>query len=317
MKNYYFFPAILFLTLFTSCSSDDETLVNDEGRKLRMLTITQVESDDATRSLVDLTRASLNQNESGKTLTASWTAGDHLAYCNLSNLAISYNLPISSILGTLMAQSTAENSDFKGRIECSQGDRIALAFPINVSNISYNTNNATFSLDLRGQDGTLETLANNYHFVCGIADITSVTDNTASATIQMKSLLTVCKFSFVDENDKPILVKKLSICYADKGYGDLGENTYPTSTSITLSSGDIFENVIAIGKLDPDEKILTIDNSNGLNEVYVALFPTGTRDYKFSVMNENDTFVGKATANLIAGKFVLGNLKLTKQTNNY
>lgn len=112
------------------------------------------------------------------------------------------------------------------------------------------------------------------------------------------------------------LSKKLSICYADKGYGDFGENTYPTSTSITLSSGDIFENVIAIGKLDPNEEILTIDNSNGLNEVYVALFPTGTRDYKFSVMNDNGTFVGKATANLIAGKFVLGNLKLTKQTNN-
>ena len=316
MIKYYFFPIILFLTLFTSCSSDDETLVNDVVRKMRMLTITQVERDDATRSLVDLTRASLNKDEGGKTLTASWTAGDPLAYCNLNYLFNSNLLPASSILGTLTAQSTAENSDFKGSIECAQGDRIALAFPINVSNISYNTNNATFTLDLRGQNGTLETLANNYHFVCGIADITSVTDNTASATIQMKSLLTVCKFSFVDENDKPILVKKLSICYADKGYGDFGENTYPTSTSITLSSGDIFENVIAIGKLDPNEEILTIDNSNGLNEVYVALFPTGTRDYKFSVMNDNGTFVGKATANLIAGKFVLGNLKLTKQTNN-
>ena len=304
------------MTLLTSCSSDDEALVNDEGRKMRMLTITQVERDDATRSLVDLTRASLNKDEGGKILAASWTAGDPLAYCNLIYLYNSNLLPASSILGTLTAQSTAENSDFKGSIECDKGDRIALAFPIKVSNISYNTNNATFSLDLRGQDGTLETLANNYHFVCGIADITSVTDNTASATIQMKSLLTVCKFSFVDENDKPILVKKLSICYADKGYGDFGENTYPTSTSITLSSEDKIEDVKVIGKLDPNEEILTIDNSNGLNEVYVALFPTGTREYKFSVMNDNGTFVGKATANLIAGKFVLGNLKLTKQTNN-
>lgn len=314
MKNYYFFPAILFLTLFTSCSSDEETLVNDEGRKMRMLTITQVESDDATRSLVDLTRASLNQNESGKTLTASWTAGDHLAYCNLSNLATSYNLPASSILGTLMAQSTAENSDFKGRIECSQGDRIALAFPINLSNISYNTNNATFSLDLRGQNGTLETLANNYHFVCGIADITSVTDNTASATIQMKSLLTVCKFSFVDENDKPISVKDLYICYHD----DYGEFAYPTSVSITVTSMSTFDNLYAEGIIDETDKILSIKNDDGLDEVYVALVPKGTCKYKFEVIDVDGTiYEGKATATLKAGKFVLGNLKLTKQTNNY
>ena len=208
--NYYFLPILLFL-FFASCSSsdDDETIVNEGGRKLRYLTITQVEADKATRSLFDLTRASLTDN--GKTLTASWNAGDPLAYCNLSNLLD----PASSIVGTLTAQSTAEKSDFKGSIECNKGDRIALAFPINVSNISYNTNNATFSLDLSGQDGTLETLANNYHFVCGIADITSVTDNTASATIQMKSLLSLCKFTFKDASDAIIPIESLSICYRE------------------------------------------------------------------------------------------------------
>ena len=305
--NYYFLPILLF-PLFASCSSsdDEETIVNEGGRKLRYLTITQVEADKATRSLFDLTRASLTDN--GKTLTASWNAGDPLAYCNLSNLLN----PASSIVGTLTAQSTAEKSDFKGSIECNKGDRIALAFPINVSNISYNTNNATFSLDLSGQDGTLETLANNYHFVCGIADITSVTDNTASATIQMKSLLSLCKFTFKDASDAIIPIESLSICYRE-GSSINEPYKYPLTASIKLSQSDKFNDIVVEAK-NGETTQLIIKPANNLAEVYVALLPTGSngRTFRFTV---NDTYYCDAEAILNAGEFYPTILNLNKLNN--
>lgn len=309
--NYYFLPILLF-SLFASCSSsdDEETIVNDGGRKLRYLTITQVEADKATRSLFDLTRASLTDNVN--TLKASWTAGDYLAYCNLSYLDKSNYYPASSILGTLTAQLTAENSVFKGSIECYQGDRIALAFPINVSNISYNMYNATFSLDLSGQDGTLETLANYYHFVCGIADITSVTDNTASATIQMKSLLSLCKFTFKDASDAIIPIESLSICYRE-GSSINEPYKYPLTASIKLSQSDEFNDIIVEAK-NGETTQLIIKPARNLAEVYVALLPTGSnsRTFKFIV---NDEYYCEANAKLFAGEFYPTILNLNKLNN--
>ena len=71
MNTKYSFPLILLLTILCGCSSsDDETLVNNGGRKLRQLTITQVEDSDVTRSLSDLTRASITENVAEKTLSA-------------------------------------------------------------------------------------------------------------------------------------------------------------------------------------------------------------------------------------------------------
>ena len=312
MKNIYFILVIFLSFFLASCtSSDDETLVNDGERKLRHLTITQVENDATTRSLFDLTRASLTENEADNTLSASWTARDELSLCILTDLGS----PISSI-GTLTTLSPGETSAFSTDIVCGNGDYIAVVYPNNNVNITPTSNDVTFILNLSGQDGTLGTLATNYHFIYGLSKITSVTDNTASATIKMNSLLTICKFSFVDESDNPIFIKDLFICYGTS-FGDFPKNTYPTSASITLSANSQSNTVNANGILDQNDNILTI-RSNGLNEIYVALLPTGERDFIFKVINDNGTYEGRATAILNAGEFVPApNLKLTKQTNNY
>jgi hypothetical protein len=312
MKNIYFIHVIFLSLILSGCtSSDDEALVNDGERKLRHLTITQVENDATTRSLFDLTRASLTENEADNTLSASWTARDELSLCILTDLGS----PISSI-GTLTTLSPGETSAFSTDIVCGNGDYIAVVYPNNNVNITPTSNDVTFILNLSGQDGTLGTLATNYHFIYGLSKITSVTDNTASATIKMNSLLTICKFSFVDESDNPIFIKDLFICYGTS-FGDFPKNTYPTSASITLSANSQSNTVNANGILDQNDNILTI-RSNGLNEIYVALLPTGERDFIFKVINDNGTYEGRATAILNAGEFVPApNLKLTKQTNNY
>lgn len=308
MKNIYFIHVIFLSLILSGCtSSDDEALVNDGERKLRQLTITQVENDAATRSLFDLTRASLTENEADNTLSASWTEGDKLSLCILTDLTFS---PSSSV-GTLTALENAETSAFSTQILCGNGDYIAVVYPYKNINTTPTTNDVTFSLDLSGQNGTLGTLANQYHFIYGLSRITSVTDNTASASIQMKSLLTICKFSFKDkETGSLIPINSLSICFTgDSSFGKAG--TYPNSTFIKV---DNKLNVEFNGI--PGSYPLTIQ-CDGQKEIYVALLPTLGDDpmsFRFAVNNE---YYGEANAILNAGEFVdAPNLKLTKQTNN-
>ncbi len=308
MKNIYFIHVIFLSFFLASCtSSDDETLVNDGERKLRHLTITQVENDATTRSLFDLTRASLTENEVDNTLSASWTAGDELSLCILTDLA---SYPSSSV-GTLTALLTAETSAFSTDIVCGNGDYIAVVYPKNKINTTPTINDVTFSLDLTNQDGQLNTLANNYHFIYGLSKITSVTDNTASATIKMNSLLTICKFSFKDnETGLLIPINTLSICYTDDGsFGSAG--TYPESAIIKV---DNQLNVEFNG--NPGSYPLTI-KCDGQKEIYVALLPTsGTEQMSFG-FSVNKEYYGEAKAKLNTGEFVPAlNLKLTKQIIN-
>ena len=308
MKNIYFIHVIFRSLILSGCtSSDDEAMVNDGERKLRQLTITQVENDAATRSLFDLTRASLTENEADNTLSASWTERDKLSLCILTDLTFS---PSSSV-GTLTALENAETSAFSTTIICGNGDYIAVVYPYKNINTTPTTNDVTFSLDLSGQDGTLGTLANQYHFIYGLSRITSVTDNTASATIKMNSLLTICKFSFKDnETGLLIPINTLSICYTDDGsFGSAG--TYPESAIIKV---DNQLNVEFNG--NPGSYPLTI-KCDGQKEIYVALLPTsGTEQMSFG-FSVNKEYYGEAKAKLNTGEFVPAlNLKLTKQTNN-
>ena len=305
MKNIYFIHVIFLSFFITGCtSSDDETLVNEGERKLRQLTITQVENDATTRSLLDFTRASLTENEVDNTLSAFWTAGDKLSLCILTDLGSS---PIGSI-GTLTTLSAGKTSGFSTSIVCGIGDHIAVVYPDNNINTATTTNDVTFSLDLTKQDGKLNTLANKYHFVYGLSKITSVTENTASASIQMKSLLTICKFSFKDnETGLLIPINTLSIC--STGYSSFGEaGTYPESAFIKVDN----DNVVFNG--NSGSYPLTIQ-CDGQNEIYVALLPTpGTEQMSFG-FTVNNEYYGEANAKLNAGEFVSApNLKLTKQT---
>lgn len=305
MKTIYFIHIIFLSLFFAGCSStDDETLVNDGKRKLRQLTVTQVENDANTRSLFDLTRASLTEN--GDILSASWTEGDELSLCILTDLSFS---PSSSV-GSLTALSTAETSAFSTDIVCGNGDYIAVVYPNKKINTSPTLNDVTFSLNLTGQDGTLETLANNYHFIYGLSKITSVTENTASATIKMKSLLTICKFSFEDvETESLIPINTLSICSTGNSlFSPAG--TYPESAFIKVNNGLNVE-----FNSNPGSFPLTIECDVQKEEVYVALLPTpGSESMSFGFIVNNE-YYGEANAKLNAGEFVPApNLKLKKIT---
>ena len=275
-----------------ACSSENEEPKQDDGRKLRQLTIENVA----------LTRATLTDN--GSTLGAAWEARDNEAtYLNLSSLiagGLSY--------GNLTSSSSAEYSTFTGSVYCGGGDKLALIYPtVSPAGVA-----GAFTINLSGQTGTLSDIAQRYHYVYGTGTVTSVTDGTATGTIEsMKSLLAVCKFTFKDGSGNPVPVKTLKISYGE----DLGVG-YPLSGSVipAFNSGEVTATPDAPSEATP--LAINLDSENASGEVYVALFPCGSSSNKmtlfFSVSGSYGTYSGTARAYLIAGRFYPVSLTLAK-----
>ena len=288
---------LLFGITLSSCSSDDDGLVeNNDGRKLCQLTIAEV----------PVTRATLTDNTSS--LGAAWKVGDHATYFNVTSFE-SYNMDS----GTLTASASASTSAFTGTVRCTTGDNVALFYP-QQDVPTTGDNRGKFTVNLDGQDGTLATIAENFHYIYGVAEVTSVTDNTAKATISnMQSLLAVCKFSFKDGTEV-IPVKTLTINYYDNN--DFYPSTigYPLSATLTPTA-DVSTLALTYpgqGAWNKDGLSVTLgtETSDG---VYVALFPHSPPDYMhFTVTNSSGTYTGIAKAKLNAGKYYPVSLKLTK-----
>ena len=291
----------------TACSGDDDTATNDnapqtadDGVKVRRLTITEAEGGAAEARQAQ-TRASLTEDDG---LTAKWTAGDALTYCNLSRVDGNSDAPYS---GGLTAASTAATSQFTGDVECRKGDYLAVVYPATTF-----TTNSQYTIALSGQDGTLAGLATNYHYVYGKAQVTAVTDATAEATMpKMKSLLTVCKFSFVDKaTNEAIPVKSLSISYGGTG---IDKGTYPQTATVAIDANTDQANVHATGATGTGA--LTVTCPSVQDAVYVALLPTAAqRTFSFSVSDgSGNTYTGTAKATLTEGEYVAATgLRLTK-----
>jgi len=288
----------MMLAGLTACSGDDDAADRpDDGVRVRRMTIT--ETDGATARQM-LTRATLTEDNG---LTASWTAGDGLTYCNLSRTnPMNYEI----YTGPLTAASTASTSQFTGNVTCNAGDYLAVVYPAATF-----VTNESYTISLAGQDGTLETLAKNYHYVYGKAYVTSVTDNTADATMErMKSLLTVCKFSFVNKDGgAAIPIKTLTISYGGTG-SDAGK--YPQTATVAIGANTAQADVHATGAVGSTP--LTATCPSAQDAVFVALLPTsGQRTFNFTVANSSGTYTGTAKATLVEGEYVKATgLKLTK-----
>ena len=289
----------MILVGLTACSGDDDqTDKPDDGVKVRRMTITQTDGAAARQAL---TRATLTEDDG---LSALWTAGDRLTYCNLSRT----NPEDEVYSGPLTAVSTAATSPFTGEVTCRTGDYLAVVYPAT----TFETNES-YTISLAGQDGTLGTLATKYHYVYGKAYVTSVTDNTADATMEkMKSLLMVCKFSFVDKTTgNAIAIRSLTI-----GYGGSGSDadTYPQEATVAVSPSTPMADIHATGATG-GSKVLTVSLTAAQGAVYVALLPTnGQRTFRFTVTDDSgNSYTGTAKATLTEGDYVVATgLKLTK-----
>ena len=298
----------MMLAGLAACSGDDDTATDDnalqmadDGVKVRRLTITEAD-DGAAEARQALTRASLTEDDG---LTAKWTAGDALTYCNLSR--VNQGNSEAPYSGELTAASTAATSRFTGNVTCSAGDYLAVVYPAATF-----TTNSQYTITLSGQDGTLAGLATNYHYVYGKAQVTAVTDAAAEATMpKMKSLLTVCKFSFVNKDGGAVIpIKSLSISYGGIG-NDKG--TYPQTATVAIDANTDQANVHATGATGTGALIVTC--STAQDAVYVALLPTAAqRTFSFTVSDgSGSTYTGTAKATLTEGEYVAATgLRLTK-----
>lgn len=310
------------LFLGTACSTNNTP---DQPKQLaelkpRTLIVTEVESQ---KSKVERRLPQATITENGDVLDALWKEGDEVFYRNLSYSYDYYDDDEDeshSLSGTLRADKDGSVASFSGeQVWCAEENQLALIYPkidesaMNVSLVESQLT-ASYTISVAGQDGSLATLAEKYHHIYGIASVVSVTETTANAELaQMKSLMTVCKFSFEDENvpGTPLPITSLQI---KKGGTGLYVGTYPQKGTVYIAQSVSAWNV----SVDPEWEItggkpLTID-TKGVNptEVYVALFPDMGATYSFTVISGGNTYTGEATATLNEGEYVVAPLKLTK-----
>lgn len=280
----------------TGCKN--ENTPEDKTVQKRHLTIKMSDRASAPQRIKNATIT-----DEGTTLYAEWKAGDPVSCCNLTSLTSSGE---NIIITTMTAASSGLKTDLVGEVDCIGNDYLAIIYPaVNMSQ-SYKLGDAIHCksiLPLNGQDGTLETLAKDFHYVYGRALVLSVSGNNAEAEMApMKSLLTVCKFSFKNKNThEPIPVKTLTISYGGAG-SDAG--TYPQSATVEVTN--LTENHEAVAeKVEGSTQPLIIECAAEQNEVYVVLLPeTASRIYNFTVTNTSGTYTGTAEAWLKKGEFI-------------
>ena len=301
-----FFLCGVMMVAGTACKNQN----TPEGKTLQKRHLT-IKMNDSAASVKHIKNATIT--DEGSTLLATWTAGDAVSCCNL----LTRDLNEDIITATLTATTTGRRSDLTGTVECMNGDELAIIYPVvDLSASSYEMGDGIhgkFTINLTGQDGSLERLASHYHYNYGRAHIISATETIAEATMEpMQSLLTVCKFSFVEkghEGDGALPITTLTISYGGSG-GYAG--TYPQAANVEVTNltMNTEAQAVAVAGLTP----LTI-HAGGATEIYVALLPEiNTCEYQFTVTSGSDTYTGTASAWLKKGEYVPATgLKLTKQ----
>ena len=311
--------SLLFLGTACSTNNTPDQPKQQAELKPRTLIVTEVESQ---KSKVESRLPQATITDEGETLNALWSKGDEISFRNISHETYTPSGTTDEVPldGVLLADRAARIASFasNAKVWCDLDDQLLLVYPKATApaiTVSGNPLNATYTISLTGQDGSLATIANRYHHSYGIATITEVTETTANAELaEMQNLLTVCKFSFVDKDEPgtPLPITSLSISYGDGTYA----NTYPETATVTVTQG-----TSSTATVIPDKKstsaggyALAISPDGNPEEVYVALLPEATATkYSFRLESGENIYTGTATARLIAGEYVVAtNLKLTK-----
>ena len=316
------------LFLGTACSTNNPDQPKQQAKlKPRTLIVTEVESQKSGQSPKvgrRLPQATITENDD--VLDALWSIDDEVFYHNLSYSNDYYEDETGSyhdLFGTLRADKAERIASFTGeRVWCDKDNQLALIYPVpDPADFTFHESplSAEYTISIAGQDGTLATLAKDFHHIYGIASVVSVTETTANAELaEMKSLLTVCKFSFEDKDHPGISLPISTLTIGYNTSNPLYDGTYPQEGTVSIAQSVSSWNV----SVDPEWEIpaaggkpLTID-TKGVNptEVYVALFPDMGVTYSFTVISGGNTYTGEATATLNEGEFVPATgLKLVKQ----
>lgn len=313
----------------TACSTNNPDQPKQQSElKPRTLVVTQQAVSQVTPASDVRRLPQATITDAGETLNALWSKGDEISFRNISHAT--YTNPETGdpvyLEGVLVADRAASIASFASndKVWCDVNDQILLVYPKAAAPAftitgSGSSLTASYSISLTGQNGTLGKIASTHHHSYGIATITEVTPTVANAVVaEMQNLLTVCKFSFVDDSDPLgtlLPITSLSISYGDGTYA----NTYPEKATVVVSHETNYTaTVTPIQKVtSAGGNFLSISPSGNPTEVYVALLPEKNETtYSFTVTSGENTYTGTATAQLNAGEFVVAEkLELTKTVN--
>ena len=307
--------SLLFLGTVCSTTNNPDQPKQQSELKPRTLIVTQSAVSQVTPESAIRRMPQATITENGDVLDALWTAGDEISFRNISHATYTdpeTGAPVS-LDGVLVADRTARIASFASndKVWCDVNNQILLVYPKATApaiTVSGNPLQATYSISLTEQDGTLGKIARTHHHSYGIATITEVTPTVANAVVaEMQNLLTVCKFSFVDESNQPLPITSLSISYGDGTYA----GTYPETATVTVTQGTPCTVTVTPST---GGYALAISPTGNPTEVYVALLPEeNATEYSFRLESGENIYTGTATARLIAGEYVVAtNLKLTK-----
>ena len=313
--------SLLFLGTACSTNNTPDQPKQQAELKPRTLIVTQQAVSQVTPESAIRRMPQATITDAGETLDALWTEGDEISFRNISYETYTPSGTTDEVQldGVLLADRSARIASFESndKVWCDVNNQILLVYPKATApaiTVSGSPLSATYTISLADQDGTLGKIASTYHHSYGIATITEVTPTVANAVVaEMQNLLTVCKFSFVDESDNSLTITSLSISYGDGTYA----NTYPGTARVTVTQGTPCTVTVIP---DNQSKVaggnaLSISPSGNPKEVYVALLPEAdATKYSFRLESGENTYTGTATARLIAGEYVVATgLKLTKE----
>lgn len=206
----------------TACSGSDETIIDEptpptaDAPKTYTMTVTASKGDDA------LTRALTIE---GKTLNATWTAGDAVQVYHVNNPGTAFETESTTPDATLYAQSSGASTKltgtFTGSYTPTSGDVLRLRFLPNP--------------DYTNQKGTLDYIATNCDYAVSEITVASVDaetgDVTSSAPAEFANQQAVVKFSLKrQDGTTPVAATSLTV--------KVGSTTY--NVTLASASSDIY-----------------------------------------------------------------------------
>lgn len=258
---------------FTACSSDDnitgEQPANPTGKYT--MTVEASKGGEATNRALSL---------DGKTLNATWAAGEKVAVYNVTKSA--------ALGGYLEAQSAGASTTLKGSLTgtVEAGDKLTLSFL-----------NPIYS----GQDGTLAYIASNCDYAKATVTVASVDGGniTTAAAAAFANQQAIVKFRLQDTEGNDLNASSLTIAAASngllKGQFRNTPETKHTGYTVTAGTGGFNDNEVHGKLLDGDKGTKWCANGPW-NVTFNTASPVQVDGYTLTTGNDTGDF-GQWTRN--------------------
>lgn len=261
--------------VFTACSSDDN-ITGEQPAALSQQTynmsVNASKGDAATRAL----------SLSGKTLNATWAAGEKVAVYNVTKSA--------ALGGYLEAQSAGASTTLKGSLTgtVEAGDELRLSFL-----------NPIYS----GQNGTLAYIAANCDYAVATVTVASVSggDITTAAAAAFANQQAIVKFTLKDTDGNDLNASSLTIAAASnrllKGQFHNTPETKHTGYTVTAGTGGFSDNESHTKLLDNNKGTKWCANNGPWNVTFNTASPVQVDGYTLTTGGDTQSESGRNPKN--------------------